>query len=148
MQTTNGSHQIGPQKIYYIYDFLPHSTSLCTSSFIVYLVTLIMHVKQGLPYHGLLRFLLVVQACVSLPPTPTPFTVTDFNDNVVFIPGSDYTSWGTIYARPFQLPDNSLLMTWENYPLEPPLVHFPIYTSANGGATWSKYSEVHDLVNG
>ncbi|KAH8600668.1 Sialidase [Bisporella sp. PMI_857] len=85
-------------------------------------------------------------ACVSPPPVPAPFS--DFNNNVVFVPGSDYTSWRTIYARPLQLPDNSLLMTWENYPPEPPKAYFPIYRSTDGGATWSEYSRVQDLVNG
>lgn len=105
-----------------------------------------MHLKQYLSCFVLLRLLRGVQACVSPPPTPAAFT--DFNDNVVFVPASDYTSWRTIYARPLQLPDNSLLMTWEDYPPEPPLAHFPIYRSTDGGATWSAYSQVNDLVNG
>ena len=105
-----------------------------------------MQLRQALPCLGFLPLLLGIQACVSPPPTPAPFT--DFNNNVVFIPGSNYTSWRTIYARSLQLPDDSLLMTWEDYPPEPPLVYFPIYRSTDGGATWSEYSKVHDLVNG
>ncbi|KAF4547863.1 Hypothetical protein D9617_35g090140 [Elsinoe fawcettii] len=77
---------------------------------------------------------------------PAPFS--NFNNNPVFYPGSEYTSWRTIYARPLQLPDGSLLMTWENYPLEPPAANFPIYKSTDGGATWSEFSRVVDQVNG
>lgn len=77
---------------------------------------------------------------------PAPFS--DFTDNAVFYPGSDYTSWRTIYARSLQLSDGSLLMTWENYPPEPPAANFPIYKSTDGGATWSNFSSVHDQVNG
>ncbi|RFU26106.1 hypothetical protein B7463_g10230, partial [Scytalidium lignicola] len=95
---------------------------------------------------GLLSFSPGIQACVSPPPTPAAFS--DFNNNLVFRPDSNYTSWRTIYARSLQLPDNSLLLTWEDYPPEPPLVYFPIYRSVDGGATWSEYSRVHDLVNG
>lgn len=51
----------------------------------------------------------------------TPFT--DFNDNQFFKPASNAVLWGTLYARSLQLPDESLLMTWENYPHEPPLVN-------------------------
>lgn len=105
-----------------------------------------MQLRQALSGLGFLLFLLEIQARVSPPPMSAPFT--DFNNNVVFIPGSNYTSWRTIYARSLQLPDNSLLMTWEGYPPEPPLIYFPIYRSMDGGATWSEYSQVYGLVNG
>lgn len=71
----------------------------------------------------------------------------DFTNNVVFRPGPDYSSWGTIYARSVQLPDTSLLLTWESYPLEPPLVAFPIWKSTDGGATWNDFLNVTDQVN-
>lgn len=77
---------------------------------------------------------------------PAPFT--DFTNNDVFHPGADYTSWRTIYGRSLQLSDGSLLVTWENYPPEPPQVAFPIYKSTDGGATWSSFSTVDDQVNG
>ncbi|GME52139.1 hypothetical protein N7458_005917 [Neofusicoccum parvum] len=77
---------------------------------------------------------------------PAPFS--DFNNNAVFYPGADFTSWRTIYARSLQLGDGSLLTTWENYPPEPPLVTFPIYRSTDGGATWSNFSQVSDELNG
>ncbi|KAH6681339.1 hypothetical protein B0J14DRAFT_694889 [Halenospora varia] len=60
-----------------------------------------------------------VTACVTANPTPTAFT--DFNNNIVFYPQSNAVLWKTLYARTLQLPDESLLMTWENYPAEPPL---------------------------
>jgi hypothetical protein len=84
--------------------------------------------------------------CVTPPPVPSAFST--FTNNTVFIPGSDYSSWRTIYGRSLQLPDESLLVTWEDYPPEPPLVYFPIYRSTDGGATWSEYSRVQDTVNG
>lgn len=88
----------------------------------------------------------LAQACVTPPPTPGAFTT--FNNNAVFFPPANYTSWRTIYGRTLQLPDESLLMTWEDYPPEPPTVYFPIYRSIDGGATWSEYSRVHDTMNG
>ncbi|KFY70376.1 hypothetical protein V499_09219 [Pseudogymnoascus sp. VKM F-103] len=93
------------------------------------------------------QFLLGVQACVQ--PNPVPAAWSTFSNNLVFQPGSDYTSWRTIYARSLQLPDWSLLMTWENYAPEPQTkAWFPIYRSTNGGATWSSYSVIRDTVNG
>ncbi|KAF4548547.1 Hypothetical protein D9617_27g045140 [Elsinoe fawcettii] len=77
---------------------------------------------------------------------PAPFS--DFTRNEFFKPAADANLWGTLYARSLQLPDESLLMTWENYPKEPPLVNHPIFRSTDGGATWSNYSAVYDQVNG
>lgn len=77
---------------------------------------------------------------------PGPFS--DFSNNVVFRPLPDHESWGTIYARTVQLPDNSHLLSWEDYSPEPPLLPFPIYRSEDGGATWSNFSQVEDQVNG
>ncbi|KAM5350920.1 hypothetical protein ACJ41O_003643 [Fusarium nematophilum] len=77
---------------------------------------------------------------------PPPFS--DFTNNVVFKPHADYTSWKTIYGRSIQLADDSLLLTWENYPPEPPLAHFPIWKSTDGGATWFDFVNVTDQVNG
>ncbi|KPM46175.1 hypothetical protein AK830_g278 [Neonectria ditissima] len=59
---------------------------------------------------------------------PAPFS--DFTNNVVFKPRSDYTSWKTIYGRSVQLPDDSLLK------------------SVDGGATWFDFVNVTDQVNG
>ncbi|KAL4882055.1 hypothetical protein BJY04DRAFT_217748 [Aspergillus karnatakaensis] len=78
--------------------------------------------------------------------SPAPFT--DFTKNILFYPAADAVNWHTLYARTLQLPDESLLITWENYPLEPPLVNHPIWKSDDGGATWYNYSQVEDQVNG
>ncbi|KAF9894641.1 hypothetical protein FE257_006529 [Aspergillus nanangensis] len=77
---------------------------------------------------------------------PTPFT--DFTNSIIWYPAADAVSWHTLYARPLQLPDESLIITWENYPLEPPLVNHPILRSVDGGATWTNYSAINDQVNG
>ena len=77
---------------------------------------------------------------------PTPFT--DFTNNILWYPAEDAVNWHTLYARSLQLPDESLIITWENYPLEPPLVNHPILRSVDGGATWTDYSAVNDEVNG
>ncbi|CEL01206.1 hypothetical protein ASPCAL00794 [Aspergillus calidoustus] len=73
---------------------------------------------------------------------------TDFTNNIVFTPGANYTSWGAIYARSLQLPDSSLIMTWENYPPEPPHMTLPVYRSTDNGVSWAPYSQIHDTVNG
>lgn len=79
-------------------------------------------------------------------PQPEPFT--DFLNYIIWHPAADAVQWHTLYARSLQLPDESLLITWENYPLEPPLVNHPIFRSVDGGSTWSNYSAVEDQVNG
>ncbi|KAL2831562.1 Sialidase [Aspergillus cavernicola] len=66
-------------------------------------------------------------------PQPEPFT--DFTNYIIWNPAAD------------ALPDESLVITWENYPLEPPLVNHPIYRSVDGGSTWTNYSAVEDQVN-
>ncbi|KAJ5209113.1 hypothetical protein N7449_003492 [Penicillium cf. viridicatum] len=88
----------------------------------------------------------LAHACVTPPPTPEPFST--FTNNAAFFPADNYSSWRTIYGRTLQLPDGSFLMTWEDYPPEPPQVAFPIYRSTDGGATWSEYSRVEDTVDG
>ena len=59
----------------------------------------------------------------------------------------NYTVPGTLYARTLELPDGSLLATWENYSPEPPLVYFPIYKSTDSALTWHEISRVTDQVN-
>ncbi|KAF7185308.1 hypothetical protein HII31_13287 [Pseudocercospora fuligena] len=79
--------------------------------------------------------------------SPAPFS--NFNDNTVFVPASNYTSWRTIYARTLQLSNNSLIISWEDYdPVPGPQQYFPIYKSDDGGATWQNYTRVYDQVNG
>ncbi|KAJ9148948.1 Bnr asp-box repeat domain protein [Pleurostoma richardsiae] len=87
-------------------------------------------------------------AALNLPCKRSPEPFSDFTNNVVFTPAADYTSWKTIYPRTLQLPDGALLLTWEDYPPEPPLAHFPIWKSVDGGATWSDFVNVTDQVNG
>ncbi|KAK2812628.1 hypothetical protein FQN50_001274 [Emmonsiellopsis sp. PD_5] len=96
-----------------------------------------------------LSFLQPLIAASALPETPRlAKRLDDYTNNVVFQPGADYTSWRTIYGRSLQLPDDSLLTTWENYPPEPPQMAFPIYKSTDYGLTWSEFSRVEDTVNG
>lgn len=71
-----------------------------------------------------------------------------FNNEVVFVPPSDYTSHKVLYARFAQLPDGSLILTWDNQSPEPPLVWTPVFRSTDGGYTWSNYTTVHDSQNG
>ncbi|KAJ5375774.1 hypothetical protein N7517_007780 [Penicillium concentricum] len=92
------------------------------------------------------RSLSIASCQVVSNPKPEPFT--DFVNYILWHPAADAVQWHTLYARSLQLPDESLLITWENYPLEPPLVNHPIFRSVDGGSTWSKYSAVEDQVNG
>ncbi|KAI4952404.1 hypothetical protein J4E91_002874 [Alternaria rosae] len=73
-----------------------------------------------------------------------------FSRNVVFSPPRDanWTDPGVLYARSAQLPDGSLLATWENYSPEPPKVYFPIFKSSDGGKSWKEISRVQDTQNG
>ena len=105
-----------------------------------------MHYAQLIGSLFLLPCILSTSACVT--PNPTPAAFTNFNDNIFFFPAANAVNWKTLYARSLQLPDESLLMTWENYPAEPPLVNHPIYKSVDGGATWSNFSAIKDQVNG
>jgi hypothetical protein len=81
------------------------------------------------------------------PRAPAPFT--NFVNNYFFYPAADSVLWQTLYARTLQLPGSeSLIITWENYPAEPPLVTAPIWKSDDGGASWYNYSQVVDTQNG
>lgn len=78
--------------------------------------------------------------------TPQPWT--NFNDNGIFYPSQDATSWRTLYGRTIQLPDQSLLLSWEDYSPNTELTYFPIYKSTDGGASFEALSKVEDQVNG
>ncbi|KAI0479419.1 Sialidase [Xylariaceae sp. FL0804] len=89
--------------------------------------------------------------------TPVPGPVRDLADIVLFTPPSNYTDPGTLYARAAELPDGRLLATRENYsPDDPPAsaaagappVYFPIFESADGGATWAEVARVRDRALG
>lgn len=43
---------------------------------------------------------------------------------------------------------HSSLVTWENYPPEPPLATFPLWKSDDGGASWYSFRNVSDQVHG
>ncbi|KXJ96653.1 hypothetical protein Micbo1qcDRAFT_210893 [Microdochium bolleyi] len=62
----------------------------------------------------------------------------------VFTPPDNYTDPRVLYARAAQLPNNDLLLTWENYSPEPPPVYFPVYRSQDAGRTWRELSRVQD----
>lgn len=72
--------------------------------------------------------------------------VTTFTNHQVFYPPTEWPSWRTLYAHSLQLPDSSLLLTFEQYAPEPET--FPVYRSTDAGQTWSNYSQVHDQKNG
>ncbi|KAL4928358.1 uncharacterized protein BDV17DRAFT_291841 [Aspergillus undulatus] len=114
-----------------------------------------MHLKRLLGGPAVLQSLLlaVLSGAQDVPGQPIeddwePAPFTDFTKNILFYPAADAVNWHTLYARTLQLPGESLLITWENYPAEPPLVNHPIWKSDDGGATWYNYSQVEDQVNG
>ncbi|KAI1128215.1 glycoside hydrolase family 93 protein [Nemania abortiva] len=75
---------------------------------------------------------------------PQPAAIKTLSSLTVFTPPSNYTDPRVLYARTAQLPNNDLLLTWENYSPEPPPVYFPIYKSTDSGATWAEISRVQD----
>ncbi|RYP91264.1 hypothetical protein DL770_002582 [Monosporascus sp. CRB-9-2] len=86
--------------------------------------------------------------------TPTPVEVRQtatVTDLTIFSPPSN-AGWvdpRVLYARAVHLRSSGdLLATWENYSPEPPQVHFPIYRSSDGGASWREIGRVRDTVNG
>lgn len=76
--------------------------------------------------------------------SPAPWS--NFDNNVVFTPPSDWNPPRTIYARTLQLADQSLLITNEIYNNDDQL-SLPIFPSTDGGATWTEYSRFYDKVN-
>ena len=106
---------------------------------------------------GLLSSPLIVAAPApsfddSAPPDLTKRTLpsSSVSNNVIFSPPPD-AGWKdprVLYSRAVELPDGSLLATWENYSPEPPLVYFPIYKSTDGGVQWTEIGKVQDQVNG
>ncbi|KAH7146328.1 hypothetical protein EDB81DRAFT_651383 [Dactylonectria macrodidyma] len=73
---------------------------------------------------------------------------TNYNNNPVFKPKQEATSWRTLYGRTLQLPDKSLLLSWEDYDPDSALTYFPIWKSTDGGASYKNFSRVDDQVNG
>ncbi|KAJ6011702.1 Neuraminidase [Penicillium canescens] len=67
----------------------------------------------------------------------------DFAENIIFQPDSDHS---VLYPRQVELSDGSLLATASYGGNKTP--YFPIFRSADGGATWSWVSNMPDQVNG
>lgn len=90
--------------------------------------------------------LIVISAASVQSAAPAPWS--NYNDNGVFYPAENYTSWRTVYARTLQLPDLSILLSWEDYDPSVPTAYWPIYKSTDGGVTFQAHSRVEDQVNG
>lgn len=105
---------------------------------------------------------LCLGVAIAAPSAIAPFST--FSQNTIFVPDANYTDPRVLYARTVELDDGVLLATWvynyflflngiglilsqENYSPEPPKVYFPIYRSADGGASWKEISRVQDTVN-
>lgn len=95
---------------------------------------------------GLLLAASLTSAAVIKQRAPSPWS--NYNDNGVFYPAQNYTSWRTLYARTLQLPDQAILLSWEDYDPDVDLAYWPIYKSTNGGVSFSQLSRVDDQVNG
>ncbi|KAK2741397.1 hypothetical protein FQN55_008313 [Onygenales sp. PD_40] len=96
--------------------------------------------------------LLLTTSLISASPAPnsnlSPRAFGTFSDLTIFTPPSNYTDPRVLYARTALIPStNTLLATWENYSPEPPIVHFPIYRSTDGGESWTEISHVTDTQN-
>ncbi|KAJ5211308.1 Neuraminidase, partial [Penicillium cf. griseofulvum] len=76
-------------------------------------------------------------------PQKTPQPWSTFAENVIFQPDSNHS---ILYPRQVELSDGSLLATASYGGDETP--YFPIFRSADGGATWSWISNMTDQVNG
>lgn len=80
-----------------------------------------------------------------------PAANSTFTHNPVYYPLQQAPLWRTAYARALQLKDNSLILTWEDYPYgesSTNLDTFKILRSVDGGATWANLSQVRDTQNG
>ncbi|KAF4780775.1 hypothetical protein HER10_EVM0002231 [Colletotrichum scovillei] len=95
-----------------------------------------------------IAFLATVSLAAQISNTAVPKPWSNFNNNGVFYPEQTATSWRTLYGRTLQLPDQSLLLSWEDYDPAATLTYFPIYKSEDGGASFTAFSRVDDQVNG
>lgn len=80
-----------------------------------------------------------------------PTAYSTFTHNPVYYPLQEAPLWRTAYARANQLKDNSLILTWEDYPYGESvsdLDTFKVLHSTDGGATWANLSQVRDTQNG
>lgn len=69
-------------------------------------------------------------------------------DSTVWVPPTWYNQPKVYYPRALELTDRTLLMTWENYSPQPPLVYAPIFKSTDHGESWEPFVNVTDQVNG
>lgn len=92
---------------------------------------------------GLASLQCVASAPPNSPPKPPPRPWSTFDENVIFQPDSDHN---VLYPRQVELSDGSLLATTSYGGDKTP--YFPIFRSADGGATWSWISNMTDQVNG
>ena len=80
-----------------------------------------------------------------------PSAFSTFAKNPVYYPLQQAPLWRTAYSRALQLQDNSLILTWEDYPAgesSTNLDTFKILRSVDGGATWANLSQIRDTQNG
>ncbi len=71
-----------------------------------------------------------------------------YTNVTVFDPPSNYTIPRTLYARTLELPDGTLLATWENYlPNNDSNPYYPIFASKDNGETWAERSRLYDQHN-
>ena len=106
----------------------------------------------SIPFKMLPTLLLLLATALLSSASPlverAPTAWSNYNDNGVFYPLQNATSWRTLYARTLQLPDESLLLTWEDYDPDVALAYWPIYKSTDGGVSFKPLSRVQDQVNG
>lgn len=91
-------------------------------------------------------FFVAASAAAIKPRAPEAWS--EYTKNGVFYPQQSATSWRTLYARTSQLPDNSLLLAWEDYDANVERAYIPIYKSTDGGASFNPLTRVEDQVNG
>lgn len=104
----------------------------------------------------LIKALAATTLCLAAP-APAELTGRDiaafstFSHNTVYKPLSQAPLWRTAYSRAIQVADQSLLLTWEDYPYgenSTNLDTFKVLRSTDGGVSWSNLSQVHDTQNG
>lgn len=107
-----------------------------------------------LAYLTFLSVLTVSTLCRAAPPIEqrsSPASYSTFTHNPVYYPPQQAPLWRVAYARAIQVQDESLLLTWEDYPYgenSTNLDTFKILRSVDGGVSWSNLSQVADTQNG
>lgn len=107
-----------------------------------------------LAYLTFLSVLTVSTLCRAAPPIEqrsSPASYSTFTHNPVYYPLQQAPLWRVAYARAIQVQDESLLLTWEDYPYGENSTNFDtfkILRSVDGGVSWSNLSQVADTQNG